>query len=241
VTSVSLRLGDQTFELLPDRAAFWHERRTLLVADCHLGKSASFRHHGLAVPEGGTGDDLERLSVLLAATGARRLLVVGDLFHAPSGFRPEVMEPLVQWRQSHGDLRITLVRGNHDRSLHRLPAALALDIAEDPHAEADGRFVHDPALAGSESEQPRPSAAWTLCGHLHPAVRLGDRRVRGMKAPCFWLQSDGRLVLPSFGSFTGGAVVTPACGDRVFAIAGARVLEVPPVLLGTAVSSVGRK
>ena len=43
---------------LPERAAFWRDASTLLVADCHFGKTASFRRHGLPVPEGSTADEI---------------------------------------------------------------------------------------------------------------------------------------------------------------------------------------
>jgi uncharacterized protein len=38
--------------LLPGRAAWMPATRTLLVADLHLGKAATFRHAGIPVPEG---------------------------------------------------------------------------------------------------------------------------------------------------------------------------------------------
>ncbi|NBP80976.1 hypothetical protein EBU58_09735, partial [bacterium] len=52
------------FELLPGRGAWLPTSRTLLVADLHLGKAASFRHAGLPVPEGSSGGDLQRLERL---------------------------------------------------------------------------------------------------------------------------------------------------------------------------------
>ena len=235
VTPVSLSLGDQTLDLLPERAAFWREEGALVVADCHFGKAAAFRSHGLAVPEGGTADDLGRLEKLVAVTGARQLMVAGDFFHAPSGYRAAVMEALVEWRGRHPGLRITLVPGNHDRGLERVPAALGLEVVGDPHAVGPFRFGHDPAgvlVHDSGGGGGTSAPVVTLCGHLHPAVRLGGRRERGLCAPCFWLRRDAVLVLPSFGSFTGSAVIGPGPGDRVFAVASGRVLEVPGEVLG---------
>jgi len=242
VTPVSLRFSGQRLDLLPDRAALWREASALLVADCHFGKAASFRRHGLAVPEGGTADDLRRLDTLIAATGARRLIVVGDFFHAPSGYSAAVVEALLVWRRRHETLRLTLVPGNHDRSLHRLPAGLGLEIVGDPHREAGLCFVHDPGQVPAPksadgralSRRPAESdgSCGHICGHLHPAIRLGDRRVRGLTAPCFWVQNDSVLVLPSFGTFTGSLAISPGPGDRIFAVSSQKVLEVPATLLG---------
>ena len=223
-------LAGQTLELLPDRAAFWLERGTLLVADCHFGKAASLRRHGLAVPEGATLDDLARLDGLLSRTGARRVVVVGDLFHAPSGYAAAVIDGLVAWRRRHALLPLVLAPGNHDRSLHLLPSELGIDTAGRTADDDPLVFVHDPAdvpEAGSDG-----GTHAYVCGHLHPAVRVGDRRVRGASAPCFWLQGGRVLVLPSFGSFTGSVAVEPGDGDRIFALAGGRVVEVPARVLG---------
>lgn len=232
MTPASFRFGGHSLDLLPARAAFWREQAALVLADCHFGKAASLRSHGLAVPEGGTADDLMRLDSLISHTSARRLIVVGDFFHSPSGYRPEVIDQLLAWRRRHGSLRVTLVPGNHDRSLHRLPAALGLEIVGEPHEEGVFRFVHDPAAVPAADVGGSEEPALSLCGHLHPAVRLGDRRVRGLSAPCFWLRRDSVLVLPSFGSFTGSAVICPGPGDRVLAVAAGRILEVPGALLG---------
>jgi DNA ligase-associated metallophosphoesterase len=247
VTPLSLSLAGQTLDLFPDGAAWWREQGILILADCHFGKSASFRHHGVAVPEGGTVDDLERIDRLLARTGAGQLLVVGDFFHAPTGYSDEVMAWLMAWRERHADLRVTLVPGNHDRWLHRLPSRLALEIVPGVHQLGVMGFVHDPASVAPVGQMnPAPltegataASAW-ICGHLHPAVRLGGRRERGLKAPCFWLQREAVLVLPGFGSFTGTAVITPGAGDRVFAAAGGRVMEVPARLMQRSFNTPGK-
>ena len=159
VTPLSLSLAGQTLDLFPDGAAWWREQGILMLADCHFGKSASFRHHGVAVPEGGTVDDLERIDRLLARTGAGQLLVVGDFFHAPTGYSDEVMAWLMAWRERHADLRVTLVPGNHDRWLHRLPSRLALEIVPGVHQLGVIGFVHDPAsvaLVGQKTPAPLP-------------------------------------------------------------------------------------
>ncbi|MFN0128455.1 MAG: ligase-associated DNA damage response endonuclease PdeM [Verrucomicrobiales bacterium] len=233
MTSIGLRLGGQSLELLPERAVFWRDREVVLVADCHFGKASSFRQHGVAVPEGDTSEDLARLDRVIARTGARQLVVVGDFFHSPHGYGPEVVQALLDWRRRRSELCVALVPGNHDRALHRLPAGLALEIAPEPY-ELDGlTFIHDPGQAAIHGGESASGERNYVCGHVHPAVRLGDGRVRGMRAPCFWLKAGSTLVLPSFGSFTGHAVITPRDGDRVFALAGAQVVEVPATVLGT--------
>ena len=76
--------------LLPGRAAFLPATRTLLVADVHLGKAATFRAAGMPVPEGSAQADLARLCGLVEQSAAARLIVLGDLFHARRGATEQV-------------------------------------------------------------------------------------------------------------------------------------------------------
>jgi metallophosphoesterase superfamily enzyme len=66
---------------------------------------------------------------------------------------------------------------------------------------------------------------YVLAGHLHPAYRLAGRR-DAVRLPCFWFGAKVG-VLPAFGDFTGARAISPAAGDRVFVVAGDRVIAVP--------------
>ena len=83
--------ADADVRLLPGRAALVAATRTLLVADLHLGKAATFRRAGIPVPEGSAGRDLDRLTRLVADTRATRVIVVGDLLHSAAGCTPGVI------------------------------------------------------------------------------------------------------------------------------------------------------
>ena len=56
--------------LLAERAVFWPGRKSLLVADFHLGKAATFRRAGIALPSGTTTENVERLGRAIDKTGA---------------------------------------------------------------------------------------------------------------------------------------------------------------------------
>src|SRR4051812_6702373 len=75
--SVATTLAGEAVELLPQRALYWPAQQTLFVADVHLGKAAAFRAGGVPIPRGTTANDLDRLSMLITVTGARRLIVLG--------------------------------------------------------------------------------------------------------------------------------------------------------------------
>ncbi len=77
--------------LLPERALLWVQARTLVIADPHFGKAAAFRAGGILVPPGTTADDVARLEGLVRAHAPRRLIVLGDFFHAAAGRAPETL------------------------------------------------------------------------------------------------------------------------------------------------------
>lgn len=200
--------------LLPGRALHWPAAETLLVADVHLGKVETFRRQGLPVPGAHLEHDLARLGALLEETRARRLVVLGDLVHGRIGLTPGLVEAVTAWRRAR-PVAAVLVRGNHDRHVPSLPEGWGVEEVEGPLRDGPFAFVHEPVeVAG----------AYAWGGHLHPAVSLGGRGDR-LRLPCF--RVGARLgVLPAFGTFTGGASVRPAPGERLFAVVGERVVPV---------------
>ena len=201
-------LGPARLQLLADRAVYWPERRLLLIADLHLGKGDVFRRHGIAVPRGGTGQDLARLDVLLAQTGASRLLLLGDVVHGPIHAARWQLQ-WRQWRHRHDWLAVQAVRGNHDRALDR--STLGIELLGEGIEEAGLWLCHEPVDDG------RPA----MCGHVHPVVKLPGL-VRAL--PAFHCHNQ-QLILPAFGAFTGGWRVRPGGGATLVVCNGEHLLR----------------
>src|SRR5688500_5232500 len=117
-----IAVGGHTLTLLPQKAAFLDDYRTLLIADAHIGKAASFRSFGVPVPRGTTTENLTLLSALVEATGAVRIVFLGDFLHSRRSQAPATLAAVARWRERHADLALTLVRGNHDRRAGDPPA-----------------------------------------------------------------------------------------------------------------------
>ncbi len=218
----TISFGGTDLLLTGERAIWREDRRTLFVADLHLGKPASVRQRGAPVPEDVTRRDLDRLGGLLDRFGAELLVVLGDLAHDRVAWQPVTLDAFSAWRASRPGLAITLVRGNHDRWAADPPAELAIEVIE-PGGVVGGLALHH--------EPPEENTGVpALCGHLHPGVRLiaagPSRKGRpGLRAPCYWF-SERLGVLPAFGTFTGCAMIRPHVGDRVYAVGTGRVMEV---------------
>ena len=214
---MKLSIGNTSLELLPDHGVLL-EDRTLVVSDLHLGKATAFQAKGLAVPEGDTEADLTRLLNLCHETQAKHLIINGDLFHSPAGIPPEMEKLLHFWIEKLA-IRIELVIGNHEDKFKKLPDGLSPARSID---RAGFHLVHDPADA--------PADKPAICGHWHPVARIADGKRTSLRLPCF-LQRGEMLVLPSYGTFTGGRIIDLQSSDRVFVAPGSRITEVPQLLL----------
>ncbi|HMO51351.1 MAG TPA: ligase-associated DNA damage response endonuclease PdeM [Kiritimatiellia bacterium] len=212
---MKVSIAGHLVELLPEKAAWLEATRTLLVADVHVGKESHFHAHAIPVPPGMRHDDLARLSRLLAARPARRLVVLGDWIHSRHALTPEVERDVTAWRTRQAGVEVVLVRGNHDRGAGRLPASWKISEC-DRIEEHEWVFRHEPDTR---------KTGFVFCGHQHPCVRLGYGRGPRERLPCFVLRPR-ELVLPAFGSFTGGHPVWPGRGRRIFAVTDSSVLEV---------------
>ena len=215
--AISIDLRGNRFELLPDRALWWPARRTLIVADVHLGKDAAFRHAGVPVPMGGDEKDLLRLNRLLTNTAAERLIVLGDLVHARTSHQAELSEAVRRWRSTHENLPILLVRGNHDRRAGVTPADWDIQEVEELFNDDGVILAHEPRT------DPRGPV---LAGHVHPVVAVRDFDRTVVRAPCFVLDGEDQLTLPAFGTFTGGYRAERASGRRLFMTSGRTIVEI---------------
>lgn len=209
-------LAGESAVLLPERALFWERTSSLIVADAHLGKAASFRAAALPMPGGTTTETLARLAAALERTAARRLILLGDFFHARSGRASRTLEAIAAWRERHSALEVVLVRGNHDRGAGDPPPEWRFDCHDEPWTEPPFAFRHYPG------EEP---GAYALAGHIHPAISLSGRGRQSARLPAFVL-GPAVGVLPAFGAFTGSASVRPGRGDRLYVVAGDEVVAV---------------
>jgi len=199
----------QAFLLLPEAGLYWPALNSLLVADPHFGKATHFRRSGVPVPGGTTNKNLTRLDAMIEATGAARLIVLGDLFHARDGLSNAMIEQLAAWRKQQASLRIDVVRGNHDQHAGPPPASLQMESVGDELVERGVVLRHEPSVDGGG----RP----VLAGHVHPAVRLHGVAMRSARLPCFHF-TNALGVLPAFGAFTGMHPIRPREGDGIYAI-----------------------
>ncbi|MGJ8644805.1 MAG: ligase-associated DNA damage response endonuclease PdeM [Luteolibacter sp.] len=212
-----IQLGDTSVTLLAEHAVFLEESAVLVVADIHLGKSATFRGRGIPIPEGDTAYDLDKLTELVERCKPRRLVIAGDLVHAKDGMSPHVLEVFREWEEQIS-IPIIVTEGNHDRMARLFEHELPIEMV--PSIDIDGvRITHDP--------DELPKGLPGIAGHLHPGVRLPESPRRSIRTPFFFLRHPHHLVLPAFSRFTGLNLQKPQSKDRVFIPLRKDVVEVP--------------
>jgi DNA ligase-associated metallophosphoesterase len=192
MTTHSFSLAGQSLTALPSGALHWPAQNLLCVSDLHLGKSERLaRRGGALLPPYEVADTLAKLDTDLTANNPETVLCLGDSFDdtAASHALPE-------------DHRLWLLRlmagrnwiwiaGNHD------PAPLGLG-GTDRSALSLGplsfRHIAEPGALGE------------ISGHYHPKARVKSRA-----RPCF-LIGQNRIILPAYGTYTGGLW----CDDAAF-------------------------
>ena len=186
---VPLLFAGETFLATAAGALFWPARDALLVADLHLEKASWFATGGQFLPPYDSQATLTALAGEVAATGATRLLCLGDSFHDRFGCDrlPAAARELLTGLTARLDW--TWIVGNHDPGFADLCGGR---LAEE--VEEGGIVLRHEAQPG----ETRPE----MSGHYHPKLRL-NLRGRNVSRRCF-VASATKLILPSFGSLTGG-------------------------------------
>jgi len=186
---VPFSFAGETFVASPEGALHWPARRALLVADLHLEKASWFARLGQFLPPYDSVATLTALRDVVQATGATRLYCLGDSFHDRFGCDrlPDQARSLLL--DMTGRLEWTWILGNHDPGFADHCGGTLVD-----ELEVDGIVLRHEA----HRDDPRPE----MSGHFHPKLRL---QVRGRRVSrrCF-VASDTKLILPAFGSLTGG-------------------------------------
>jgi DNA ligase-associated metallophosphoesterase len=191
--------------LRPSGALHFPDLALLVFADLHLGKASHFSALGRFLPPYEVDATLEKLDREVEATGARKTLVLGDTFHSALVRQdPQFLPRTIEAMSQRG--RAFFVAGNHDRTLVGALKNLGCDL-------------HDRWRLGEPTpllllHEPTASREAQIFGHFHPCATVSTRAGR-QRRRCF-VVGQNHIVMPSFGSLTGGLdVETPALAPYV--------------------------
>ncbi|HRD77323.1 MAG TPA: ligase-associated DNA damage response endonuclease PdeM [Hyphomicrobiaceae bacterium] len=170
-------------------ALWWPSERALIVADLHLEKASFLAMRGQPLPPYDTRETLQRVALVLDRYEPELVVALGDSLHdrgALDRIGEDERRILTILQEAR---RWVWITGNHDGGT---AAALGGEV-RDQMTIAGLKLRHEP--------RPGP-VTHEIAGHLHPAARL-SMYGHAIRRPCF-VGNGLRLVLPAFGTFTGG-------------------------------------
>ena len=186
---VPFSFAGETFFATSDGALFWPDREALLVADLHLEKASWFARLGQFLPPYDSHATLSSLAGLVEQTGATRLYCLGDSFHDRFGCDRLPADARALLTGLTERLDWVWIVGNHDPGF----------------ADHCGGRIEDEVEIGGiilRHEAVRDDARPEISGHYHPKLRV-SLRGRLVSRRCFVLSAT-KLIMPAFGSLTGG-------------------------------------
>jgi DNA ligase-associated metallophosphoesterase len=205
-------LGPAGLTALPSGGLFWAAQNLLVVSDLHLGKSERLaRRGGSLLPPYETRATLQKLDADIDATGARRVLCLGDSFDDLTAADHLAEEDRLWLTRLKAGREWIWIEGNHDAG----PAQVA------------GTHLAEVSLQGLAFRHIATAGVPEVSGHYHPKARLPGR-----SAPCFLIDGQ-RVIMPAYGIYTGGLWcdhpdLTARMQPRALAVlTGARCLVMP--------------
>ncbi len=189
-------------------ALFWPGERTLLVADLHLEKASAAAGRGRMLPPYDTRETLTKLAGVIDRFEPRTVVALGDSLHDPGAAGRISTDNLHILHMLQEDRSWIWVTGNHDPAIApRLGGDVCSELSLEGitlrHEPRPGRVTHE------------------IAGHLHPAAKV-SMFGHTIRRPCF-VGNSRRLVVPAFGSFTGGLNVLNEAFEPLFGSDGIQV------------------
>ena len=205
--------GEQLI-LSNERAIYWPAKKMLIISDLHIGKSAHFRKSGIQVPDLVNQTDLQRLTALISEFNPDTLIVTGDMFH--NNINSDA-NAFMHWRQRFTNLKVILIKGNHDKLKNEDYEALGIELHQKELLLWPFRFIHDKPVEADEY--------YNITGHIHPGVIIYGKAKQQLKFPCFYFGKHC-AIMPAFSVFTGLKIIDAEQGDCFYAITPAKVVAI---------------
>lgn len=213
----SIALAGAALLALPSGALLWPERRVLVVSDLHLGKSGRIaRRGGAFLPPYETLDTLTRLARDIDAADPACVICLGDSFDDTEAAGALGEAEAAALRHAMGGRDWIWAEGNHDPGPVPWGGAQVAEVSLPP---LTFRHIAD------------PTAMAEVSGHYHPKASLGSGR--GLMTRACFLVDRARLILPAYGTYTGGLAASSAAlqslmePDALAILTGPRALAIP--------------
>ena len=181
----------------------WPAKNLLVVSDLHFEKGSFLGAFANPIPHYDSHKTVQNLSEVIGYYSPQHVLCLGDSFHDNNAWlRLSQSERIEMINLVNAQTKWTWILGNHDPDLpNELPGDKAAELLID-----NLLFLHEP-----NPDKPQNSAQ--VFGHFHPKMTKILARHR-MTGRCF-MHDQTRMVLPSFGAYTGGLSIDDSAFDGI--------------------------
>ena len=181
-----LEFCKNTFEIDPHGILIWSKFDTAIVSDLHLEKGSSYAKYGQYLPPHDSLETLINLEKILSNYKIKKIILLGDTFHDKNALNRMNTKTQEKLKLLTDLYELILIEGNHDKNVfYEIPShkIFLLEGIE---------FIHEATVDNRVQ----------ISGHYHPnlSIKINGKR---LSEKCI-LQTESKLILPSFGKFTGG-------------------------------------
>ena len=193
MSSQLIKFANEDFYAYPNSALYWKRLNIIIVADLHLGKSISFAKQKQFLPPYDTKETLAKLFRCINKFEPSKLIIVGDLLHDMFSINSFQEKDHQNFNKYTKNTEFIWVKGNHDYDIEINGFTKVLNYKVEEII-----FNHIPTK----------STNFQICGHYHPKAKISHRGKSIYKSS--FVHNDKLLILPSFGTLTGGLNINQA-------------------------------
>jgi len=208
--------------------AFIPEKKTLVIAELHLGLEYQLYKSGITIPPQGERFK-ETLDKLIEETKSKILIIVGDIKHKVPGSTiredKEIPKFLNYLKEK---IKVVLVKGNHDDRIEEIiPEGVKICSSRGLKLGSYG-FFHGHAWPSKKLM----NCDYLFMGHIHPAIEFKDQFgyrfvlhvwLKGelnkeLIKKKFKIKKTGKMItiiLPTFNNILGGMAVNKIAKEKV--------------------------
>jgi hypothetical protein len=178
----------------------------LVISDLHLGITRDLWQSGVSLPSQ-VKTLSERLNKLKKSTGAKKLIILGDVKHKVPGISFQETREIPEFLAALNFKKIIITKGNHDGDIEKIiPLKLKLKVSvKKSFTVGDYYFTHGHANANT-------SKRIIVIGHNQPHIKFRDD-VGALYTEPAWVRGPLKeskrklIIVPAFNELCGATVI----------------------------------
>ncbi len=184
---IELKFAGEKLVLDGESVIYLPEYEALLVSDLHFEKGSYFAAKRNPLPLYDTMETLNNMKKVISKYSPKKVICMGDNFHDFNAEKRIHVNDVESINDLCSSCEWIWILGNHDKHFPR---------------NIKGKQVVEYKIGNINLSHERTVAEFEIIGHFHPKARVSVQRHK-INGRAF-IHDNNLLVMPSFGTFTGG-------------------------------------